>query len=562
MRGVSALIVTILLLMMSVSLASMGYIFITQSASETIEAAETISEQSATNLLSEMKIDSITDNVVQVKNTGKTTISNFAVYVNEMPVSATSDPTSIEPGSIAEITLSSTPDPGDVVKVTSAQGSFAIKSVPGAVVCLPDGCNGICPSGCNNPSDDEDCGCVNDDSICCLDSCNPGNDNDCVGGPVGFWSFSEGFVRDDDNERDNYASGDGGDDGANKWLIVDTSKIQGQYASLYIYGMARSCNSTADSDYRLRVNDVTAQTINLNWCNIFGLDTGSTLVNSGWNWVRIDIPKSWLINGENKFNFWDTGGLCSWNCANWQIGVDTDNYYTRSGWCCNCGLGTNPPKGSTGTCGATSNGELMMYLSFTGNKTFDSINFNNGTIGVGVSGDIRAPTFANGMYDSGLGFDGLDNYVRIDDASTLDMTDELTISAWIYPNSFGSSGYGRIIDKNFYGAYSLYVRSTNPNGFAFGIGGTSFASSANVITLGTWQHVAVTFDRSASSDQIRFYVNGNPAGVATYTNSIQITADDLYIGNNAALDRNFNGTIDEVKVWNRALTQAEIQASM
>ncbi|MFH1473594.1 MAG: LamG-like jellyroll fold domain-containing protein [Candidatus Aenigmatarchaeota archaeon] len=381
-------------------------------------------------------------------------------------------------------------------------------------------------------------------------------------GTVGFWKFDEGFARDDDNERDDYATGDSWDDGVNKWLVVDTNDIQGQYASLYVYGRVTQCNSTASSDYRIRVNDVVAQTLNINWCDIFGLDTGSSFQSSGWDWVRFEIPKSWLINGENKFNFWDTGGACSWACADWQIGVDLDNYYTRSGWCCNCGLGSDPPKGNTGTCGATSNGELMMYL-LNDNKALDSSgNSNDGNLGNGVSGDDNVPQFIVGMSGNALDFDRINDYVRVDDDDTLDMTDELTIAAWIYPRSFGENDYGRIVDKNFYGAYSLYVRLSNPNGFAIGISGSSRTSFGNVITLNTWQHVAVTFNRSAPGNTIIFYVNGNPAGAGTYTNPIPITTDDLYIGNSAALDRTFDGFIDKVKIWDRALTQAEIQADM
>lgn len=168
------------------------------------------------------------------------------------------------------------------------------------------------------------------------------------------------LFRDDDGERDDLATGDTSDDGANKWLNV-SNIVPGNY-SLWIYGRAINCNATAENDYRLRVNDDPSKTLTFDWCAIFGLDYGSTPQSSDWKWVRFDIPSEWLVEGENKFNFWDTGGACAWRCANWQIGVDLDNFFNRSGWCCNCGLGSNPPKGSTGTCGATSQGELMIYL--------------------------------------------------------------------------------------------------------------------------------------------------------------------------------------------------------
>ncbi|GAF95914.1 unnamed protein product, partial [marine sediment metagenome] len=123
-------------------------------------------------------------------------------------------------------------------------------------------------------------------------------------------------LRYDDGEMDAYRSGDGGDDGANKWIDVSLADTTGNY-DLWIYGYAVSCNSTADDDFRLRVNNDPAQTITFNWCDLFGLDTGSSLQDSGWDWKKFEIPRSWLVEGENKFNFWDISGACAWHCHNW-----------------------------------------------------------------------------------------------------------------------------------------------------------------------------------------------------------------------------------------------------
>ena len=154
-------------------------------------------------------------------------------------------------------------------------------------------------------------------------------------------------------------------------------------------------------------------------------------------------------------------------------------------------------------------------------------------------------------------FDGIDDYVQINDDNSLDLTDELTITAWIYPRSFGENNFGRIVDKEFNLAYSFYIRSATPDSITLGIEGTSYHSNQDVIDLNRWQHVAVIFNRSNS--QIKFYVNGQSEGSTTRSSSIPITTSNLYIGSNANLDRTFDGIIDEVKIWNRALTGDEIR---
>jgi uncharacterized protein YpmB len=127
MQGISTIIVTILLLMISVSLASFGYIFFTQVMSSTTQAGTEAIEQVSTSLLAGMKIDSISTNSVYVRNTGKVNLTQFAVFVNDALVSS-SAPSSVLPGDVATITLSSSLNSGDVVKVTSGQGAIAIKS--------------------------------------------------------------------------------------------------------------------------------------------------------------------------------------------------------------------------------------------------------------------------------------------------------------------------------------------------------------------------------------------------------------------------------------------------
>lgn len=128
MRGISAIIVTILLLMISVSLASFGYIFLTQVMSETTQAGTEAVEQMSTSLLAGMKIDSMTSNTIYIRNTGKVDLTNFAVYIdNALDSSISVDIDPLPPGGLATITSVSISS-GNTVKVTSGEGAIAIKS--------------------------------------------------------------------------------------------------------------------------------------------------------------------------------------------------------------------------------------------------------------------------------------------------------------------------------------------------------------------------------------------------------------------------------------------------
>ncbi|MFH0929180.1 MAG: hypothetical protein V1818_02360, partial [Candidatus Aenigmatarchaeota archaeon] len=117
MKGVSAIIVTILLLMVSVSLVSLAYSFLSQTVSETTELGEESVSQVSKSLLSDIKIDSIYNDEVYVRNSGRVEVTQLKVFVNEIADSGATVPSSILPGYIGTITLSAIPVGGDVIKV-------------------------------------------------------------------------------------------------------------------------------------------------------------------------------------------------------------------------------------------------------------------------------------------------------------------------------------------------------------------------------------------------------------------------------------------------------------
>jgi FlaG/FlaF family flagellin (archaellin) len=156
MKAVSAVIVVILLLMISVSLAGFAYVFITTTASTTMETGTEMIEQTTSTILAQMKIDSVSDNRVYVRNTGKVDLTGFSVYVNDKKVNI-SAPSSIAPGAIGSITMYSFISKDDSIKVTSGGGTTAVQKAAdpcassSVVLCLKfDDCTARDSSGYGN----------------------------------------------------------------------------------------------------------------------------------------------------------------------------------------------------------------------------------------------------------------------------------------------------------------------------------------------------------------------------------------------------------------------------
>ena len=187
---------------------------------------------------------------------------------------------------------------------------------------------------------------------------------------------------------------------------------------------------------------------------------------------------------------------------------------------------------------------LVLYMPFeeaSGTATADwSKNTNDGAL-------YNSPAWTTGKEGTGsaLSFTGT-NYVIVPDTASLNPA-QITVEAWINPTGTGNQGIAR---KNPDSALSIYngkIQGAVAANWAFYDSG--FAPTAN-----TWQHVAMTYDGSA----LKFYkdgVAGNSHSIAGSANNA--LANALRIG----YDDNgwyFNGKIDEVRIYNRSLSQREI----
>lgn len=174
-----------------------------------------------------------------------------------------------------------------------------------------------------------------------------------------------------------------------------------------------------------------------------------------------------------------------------------------------------------------------------------SENKNDGTLENG-------PKWVDGKFGKALSFDGVDDYVDCGSNGSLSVT-ETTMMAWMGPNSI--SLRHAITGKQ--GAYSFKIWEVGK--LAFTTPGIKDHISIQTLIANQWQHVAVTF-KPSTADGCKFYKNGEFVS-STASSAINTTTDNLFLGNNQWNER-FNGTIDEVAIFNAALTEADIKSLM
>jgi hypothetical protein len=192
----------------------------------------------------------------------------------------------------------------------------------------------------------------------------------------------------------------------------------------------------------------------------------------------------------------------------------------------------------------------------------------SGTIVADASGNGRTGTMSGGVswapggkFGQALSFNGTSGLVSIADAASLDFTSNMTIEAWVWPTA--RSNWDTVVMKGFGSsgrAYALYAGDGTglPAGTIRAGSSERSAVGSSVMPLNTWSHVAMTF----GGGSLRIYVNGVQVGGVAGNGNIRTSNDPVTIGGSSAWGRWFAGLIDEVRIYNRALSQSEIQAGM
>lgn len=222
-----------------------------------------------------------------------------------------------------------------------------------------------------------------------------------------------------------------------------------------------------------------------------------------------------------------------------------------------------------------SGSNLKWYLASTGGTPLNSTDFltnNSYYVSQTINGCESTRTMVQVTVNGGsLNFNDTTDSVNLGTAinSAIDPINTFTVEAWVYPtalnNGFGHSigsiigNYNtQVVDMQFLlrkeGAnYNFWVNDSNSNNYKSVI-------ATNVVTLNQWQHIAGVWNGS----DIKIYINGNLIATTTGVTGASFKSqlnNPIIIGKNLSNEK-FVGNIDEIKLWKRALSAAEIENNM
>lgn len=196
--------------------------------------------------------------------------------------------------------------------------------------------------------------------------------------------------------------------------------------------------------------------------------------------------------------------------------------------------------------------------------------------GHGNDGTVSGATWSGGaplIGDvGGLSFDGVDDLVSVPDAAELDLSDELTIAFWfMLDGESADNDYPRAVSKgqttNTDGAYGVFIQdspATTRIGLRFidESNATRNVDATGIADYGFgWHHVVATYSNSGNVGKI--YVDGVQVKSQAIGGDVAVrnTADDLTIGAGIGDEnRHFNGSVDEVRIYDRAIGVDEVEA--
>jgi len=176
----------------------------------------------------------------------------------------------------------------------------------------------------------------------------------------------------------------------------------------------------------------------------------------------------------------------------------------------------------------------------------------------GNHGTIYGATRVRGIIGKALSFDGEDDYVEVNDSESLDITDEITITLWLKRKnndtsiifkaggSLGSgtgSGYRVILDEDNKISFNLRHGSSE-----------DWVTCNSTIPADVFTFIVVTFDGSVAKIYVNSELDKTGYMSPCWTNDVP-----LRIGHRGWNPNYFNGTIDEVRIYNRALSPGEIR---
>ena len=195
-----------------------------------------------------------------------------------------------------------------------------------------------------------------------------------------------------------------------------------------------------------------------------------------------------------------------------------------------------------------------VYVKLTNNYTPT----NSGIISITSTGASTITVTVTTNTDNALNLDGTNDIVTIADNNALDLTTNYTIEAWIKPTAF--SWLGGIVSKYHTNSSNGYILRLNGSGDYSGVTFDEMSTSNGVLSLNKWQHIAAVNNNGTR----KIYINGVEQIITGTPLTAVANTDPVIIGQDfsASGSRFFNGSIDEVRIWNTARSTSEITSNM
>ena len=197
---------------------------------------------------------------------------------------------------------------------------------------------------------------------------------------------------------------------------------------------------------------------------------------------------------------------------------------------------------------------LAAYYPFSGN-TNDATG--NGHNGANFGATLTQDRFGNP--NSAYHFNGTGAYIEVPDNPSINFTDSLSISLWFEMDT-ATAGSQRLLDKGIGNTNSGYLLTAHPTGYSF-IGGSigtipGQGASHKILQLHQWYNVVIIF----KNNNLTMYLNGQLDTSFVGTSPIQSNGSNLRIAASNPLSTYFQGKIDDIRIYNSALTYGNVLA--
>jgi len=177
------------------------------------------------------------------------------------------------------------------------------------------------------------------------------------------------------------------------------------------------------------------------------------------------------------------------------------------------------------------------------------------SVGSNTLTNTNTATFGTGKINNGMILNGSNQYFTTGTTSLMQDYSGLTMAAWV--NTDVLNNYRRFISKTNSSNYNQFLRMTNGNKFELAVTAAAErgVTGSTTISTGVWYYVAGTYDGSVG----RLYVNGSLEGTTSSTSgNTRNESNAVEIGREGSGGEYWDGKVDEIGIWSRALSGSEI----